>query len=391
MTRPAAFVVLVLPVVLAACGEPAREAETEGPPVAVAAAPVEISDWSAAIEAGGVILARNTAIVSSRLVAPVEAVHVRAGDRVRRGQPLVELDAAELGAASARATSATRAAEQTVAAAEADRRGAESGLALARVTHERIAALEKQRSATRQELDQAQAALAAAEARLTGADARVREAQAAREASLAAARAAEVAASYGVLTAPFDGVISERSVDPGTMATPGMPLVVVEDPVAFQMEVKLDATRAALVALNDTLAVRLDGDESGVWIDGRVREIDRIDPAAHSFAVKIDLPASPLWRSGLFGRARLHGTSRKVHTVPASAIMRRGQLSYAFVVTADKHAQLRPVSVGAAAAGRVEVLDGLESGDIVVLEPPAALKDGSPVTLRAGGTTGATR
>ncbi len=346
----------------------------------VTVAPVTESDWPAIFEAGGVVLARDTAVLSSRVLAPVGAVLVRPGDRVRRGQTLIELDATDLQANAARATGAAAAAEHAATAAAADLKGAESALVLARATHARVTALVADRSATRQELDEAQAGLAAAEARLAAAQARIAESRAGLDAARAGGRVAEITASFGVLTAPFDGVVIERTVDPGSMAAPGTPLLVIENASAFRLEVRLDAARAPMIAVGQIVPVRLDASgPDAPWHDGRVVEIARIDPAGHSFAAKIDLPADPAWRSGLFGRARLRGAPRRVLTIPADAVIARGQMSYAFVVSGESHAQLRAISTGAAIDGRVEVLDGLASGEVVVAPVPASLKEGAKV------------
>jgi len=378
---------VLLPILVAAaaiapaCSSSSRDTQApEAAPVAVAMGTADLADWASPFEAGGVVLARYSATVASRVLAPVRAVHVRPGDRVRRGQPLVELEASELSAHAARASASLGAAKQSSAAAAADLTGAEAALVLAKAVHTRVSALHADRSATRQELDEATAGLAAAEARLAAARARAAESASAIEASGAAAQAAGIASTYGVLTAPFDGVVAERMVDPGAMATPGTPLLVVEDPATFRLEVRLDASRAGVATIGRTVQISLDsGAASPTWLDGRIAEISRLDPTAHAFAVKIDLPAHPGWRSGLFGRARFTGDAKRALTVPASSIVQRGQITYVFVVSAEARAQLRPVSLGMSDGERIEVLDGLQAGERIVLTPPASLQDGSPV------------
>ena len=132
--------------------------------LAVEIARVDRQAWPTFVEAGGVLRARTSAVLSSRLLAPVLAVHVRAGDAVRQGQPLVELDAAAARTEAARAAASHAAAGRSAEAAEADRTAAEAAAALARTTHDRIRQLHDTRSATPQELDEAVGARAAAEA-----------------------------------------------------------------------------------------------------------------------------------------------------------------------------------------------------------------------------------
>jgi RND family efflux transporter MFP subunit len=343
----------------------------------VATAPAETIELPSSIEAGGIVRARITALVASRVMATITAVHVRAGDRVRRGDPLVTLDARDFHADQTRAEAALLSASESARAAESDVRAAESSVQLARLTHDRVAALQAKRSATVEELDQAVAALAGAEAQRAGAQARLAAATAGRDAAMAAADAAGVMSTYASVTAPFDGIVTERNAEAGSMATPGAPLLTLDDPTTYRLEVRLDEARAALVSSGTTVDVRLDtGDAT---LAGRVSEVARVDPASHGFLVKIDLPATAGLRSGQFGRARFSGAPRHALTAPASAVVRRGQLTFVFVADADRRARLRPVSIGDTAGDRVEVLAGLRQGEPVVIAPEASLRDGAPI------------
>ena len=355
-------------------------------PTAVAGSPVSVSVAAAAeqdlltpFEAGGVVRAQRVAVIVSRIMADVRAVPVKAGDRVRAGQTLVLLDGRELQAHRNGATAGQAVVTQATALAEADRQAAEAGLALARLTHQRIADLKAKNSATQGELDEAVANLRGAEARMSVAEARVAQARASIDSAAAGASAADVAASYATLTAPFDGVVTEKSVDPGNMASPGMPLVTVEDDRAFRLEVRLDESRAAFVHADDEVRVRLDGAPDAT---GRVAVVERmLDSGSHDFLVKIDLASGTALRSGMYGRALFRGAARRGLAVPEAAVVRRGQLSSVFVVGADNHARLRLVNASEAADGRVEIRAGVQAGERVVLSPPPALVDGSPVVV----------
>jgi multidrug efflux pump subunit AcrA (membrane-fusion protein) len=310
-------------------------------------------------------------------MAPIVDVRVRAGDRVRRGDVLVTLDARDLRANDARAQAATVSAAESVRAAEADIRASQSAVQLARLTHERIATLQARRSATTAELDQAVAALSAAEAQQTAAQARLAAATAGGDAAKAAALAAAVTVTYATLTAPFDGIVVERSAEPGSMAAPGSPLLTLEDPTTYRLEVRLDERRASVVSPGGDALIQLDGRDAS--ITGRIVEIARVDATSHSFLVKIDLPAGSTVRSGQFGRATFSGPQRQAVTVPSSALVRRGQLTFVFVVDSDQRARLRPVSTGSTAGERTEVLAGLRQGDHVVIAPSPALRDDDAV------------
>jgi len=362
---------LLLATAAAACTSTPHAATPEAAVTPVRTVTVEMTDLTTRFENGGVIRARTTAFVASRLMAPIVQVHVRPGDHVRRDQVLVTLDARDMDAAQAQTAAAALAADETARAAEADLRAAESALKLARASFDRISALHAKRSATNQELDQATAVVTAAEAQRTGAGARVAAAAASRDAAHAAARAADVTATYAKLTAPFDGIVVERRADPGSMAAPGAPLLTIEDPSAYRLELQIDEARAASVRIGQSADVCLGDTSEGDCRTGHVVEIARVDSASHAFLVKLDLPATADVRSGLFGRASFAGPSRRTLTVPASAIVRRGQLSFAYVIDTDGRPRLRAISPGTVDRDRVEVLAGLREHDRIATDPGA--------------------
>jgi RND family efflux transporter MFP subunit len=332
-------------------------------------------------DAGGVVRARLVSPIASRVLAPVAEVRVRPGARVRRGETLVVLDVRELQAQADRASAALAVGEQSVRAAESEKQGADAGLALASVSFDRINGLYAKRSATGQEFDESTAALQAARARVSSAAARVAEAQSALVAARSGASAAAITAAYATIAAPFDGVITERFVDPGAMASPAAPLLTLEDPSAFRLEVRLDEARASQIAVGQTAEIQIESSET--WTPARVAEVSRIDPASHGFVVKIDAPPLAGCRSGAFGRARFTVGSRAALTVPESSVVRRGQMTFVFAVDRDGLARLRPVSTGPGRLGRVEILAGVQEGDALVLDPPVSFADG--VRVKAGG------
>jgi RND family efflux transporter MFP subunit len=360
-------------------------------PVPVTIDRIALTAVPVTFEAGGVVRARLTATIASRVMAPIVEIHVRPGDHVRRGAPLVTLDAREIKANSARAAAAAAAAEDNERAAEADVAAADAALRLARASHRRMSDLFEKQSATAHELDLAIAGLSGAEAQLSGARARAAAAKAGRDAARAQWDAAEIGASYTVLAAPFDGVVTERQIDPGVMATPGAPLLTLEDPARARLDVQIDEARGAHVDIGQAVDVSFGetADADVEWIAARVGEIARIDPASHAFLVKIDLPRDANIRSGRFARARFAGPTRQALTVPASSIIRRGQIAFVFTLDTDETARLRPISVGPSIGDRAEALAGVRAGDVVLTDPPLSLADGMRVTTSPVKATGA--
>jgi RND family efflux transporter MFP subunit len=319
--------------------------------------------------------------MASRVVAPVVEVRVRAGDRVRAGQVLLTLDDRDLSAHARQAVAAVAAAEQGLNAARAEQSAAAADEVLARAWHTRIDTLHARKSATSQELDEATARLAAAGARVEGARARIDQAASGAAAAGAAADAATTIRSYGVITAPFGGVVTERLVDPGSLATPGMPLLRLDSAGAARVEAQVDEARIAYVRAGDSVEVIFDGGEGGPT-EGVVSEVARaVDTDTRAFTVKVALPEGYSARSGTFARIRFQGGKRSALVVPADAVRRQGQLASVFVVQ-DGVARMRLIQTGAEGAEGIEVLAGLDPDETVVVKPPAALGDGQRVGAR---------
>jgi predicted lactoylglutathione lyase len=134
-------------------------AKADGPPLAVRTVAIAEAAVTDAVEAGGVVQARTAATLAARVMAPVQAVRVVPGDRVRAGQVLVELDGRDLTSNARSATAGAAQAREGVTAATAEQRAARAALDLAKATHGRIATLFARKSATAQEMDDAAAAL----------------------------------------------------------------------------------------------------------------------------------------------------------------------------------------------------------------------------------------
>ncbi len=369
---------VILGLGLTSCSsDPTRTPAAAAPPLPVTVAKLAMADSADTFEVGGLVQAQTTATITARILAPVEEVRVAPGDRVRAGQLLIVLDGRDLAAHARSARSAAVSADQGVLAASAERQAAEAALVLARATHTRITGLHARRSATSQELDEATAALRAAEARAAGAAARAEAAVSGVEGARAASEAAGTTESFARIVAPFDGVVTDKLVEPGNMAAPGTPLLRLEDTRRFRLDVRVDQSRVGQIQVGAGVPVSLDAGLGGapVTVNGTVAEVSRaVDADARAFLVKIALADGTGLRSGTFGRARFGAGTRKVLTVPASALVRRGQMTSVFVVEQGV-AHLRFVNVSG-----TEVLAGLAEGEVVIVAPPPALVDGRRVT-----------
>jgi RND family efflux transporter MFP subunit len=369
------FTGLVLP----ACSSRTKTTPVEREaPVPVIVAHVEMTDIADTFEAGGVVQAQTTATIMARILAPVRDVRVTPGDRVRAGQVVIVLDGRDLAAHARSADAAVLAADHGVTAAGSEQQAADAALTLARATHERIAGLQARRSATAQELDDATGALRGAEAHAAGAAARAQAAVSGVNSARAASEAAATTASFALITAPFDGIVTEKMVEPGNMAAPGTPLMRIEDTRGFRLDVRVDESRIGQIAPGATVPVSLDSGTTGAptTVSGTVAEIGRaVDADARAFLVKVTLPEMTGLRSGTFGRAHFSGRARRALTVPAGALVHRGQVTSVFAVEKGL-ARVRLVSVSG-----TEVLAGLSEADVVIVAPPPTVTDGRAVTV----------
>jgi RND family efflux transporter MFP subunit len=360
-------------------------------PIAIAVAPVVAIDTTERLEAGGVVAAPLSASVSSRILATIDAVRVKAGDRVRSGDELVTLDARDVAEHTSQARASAVAAENALAQARTERVAAEADHRLAAVWRQRITTLHARNSATEQERDEAEARLAAAAARLSGAEAGIHGAEAQLLSARAAAGAAAATESFTAIRAPFDGLVTERLVDPGNLAAPGVPLLHLESDGARQVIVRVDEARAAYVHSGDRVSVLIDADVGPAGangLEGVVAEVARaIGADARAFTVKVAVPAAVTARSGSFARVVFRGAPRRALLVPAEAVQRHGQVSSVYVVQ-DGVARLRLIQTGASASDGIEVLAGLEAGESIVISALTRLTDGAAVAIGAPARTG---
>ncbi len=381
MKRAAILLSLIYAGWLAGCGgeRPVRDS-AELPRITVATITTERTEWPRVHEVTGTVRARVTAVLSAKVMGYVREITVDAGDRVEAGRLLIRLDSRGLDAGYERAQAALEEARSAMAEVENAISAAKAQLDLAQVTFKRMKDLYEKRSVTQQEYDEASARLQMARANHEMALSKKQQlAQKIRQAEKAV-ESAEVMRSYAEIKAPFDGVVTERMVDPGSLAAPGVPLLKLERAGSYRFEARLEESLLTQIHVGDR--VRVEFDALGRGLSARVSEIvPAVDAASRAFLVRIDLPASPGLKSGLFGRARFEMDGEPVLAVPAEAVVRRGQLRTVFVVE-EGHARARLVTLGDQRDGMVEVLSGLEPGEQIVAPVPARLVDGSPVEVR---------
>jgi len=376
-----AIAAVALVLALAACGG----APPQQPPAPESVSGVRVVSVSAQavpdeIEAPGTVQSVTTAEIAARAMGTVQAVLVREGDAVRRGQLLLQIDDRELAARSSAAQSALG---EAAAAREEASRGlaaAQAQADLAKKTFDRFTVLREQKSVSSQEFDEVEARHRAATAALEQAKARQQQMEAMNQRAQSEARAASAVAGYTRVVSPLDGVVVRRHVEPGAMAMPGMPLLVVEETSRYRLEATVDAASAATLRRGVGARVTLDALPERVF-EGTISELEAgADPSTHTLAVKVTLPRDPAIRSGLFGRAWFARGERQALLLPPAHLVERGQLTGVYWVDEQGIARLRIVTLGRAIGGVVEILSGLREGDRIVVEPGVRELEGKKVS-----------
>ena len=335
---------LIAAVLLAAgCGskeEPVPAAVSAASQSAIQATVVEIkpAQVPVRVEVTGQGMPIFQATLSSRIQGTIDTLLVREGARVSKGQTLLQLD--------------NRDVQADLARAEAEEENARTQL-------KRMNALLKDEAVSRQEVENASRAFKVAEAN--------------RKAVLAQL-------SYTVVKAPFDGVITEKKVEAGELASPGQPLLKMEDPLQLRLEATVAEGDLKSITRGDRIPVLIDA-LAAETLSGVVSQIlPAGDPQTHTFMVKVDLPRTAGLKTGMFGRFQLDKGISHTMLLPASAVVERGELTSVYVVGADRIARLRWIKAGRRFDQQLEILSGVNPGERVLLDGSRGV-DGASVQI----------
>ncbi len=293
------------------------------------------------IEAVGTLKAASRTEISSRVLATIEKINVRAGTTVEASEELIRLDRRALEADLSQVQAAVAAAEAAVSRAENDYRRAKQ--------------LFESRTISRAEYDKNIEA--------------VRVARAKRKQAQEAISAAQVMLSYATIKAPKAGTIVDRLAEEGDTARPGAPLLVLYDPGSLRLEVPVMEALALKLKVGDPLDVLIDARDRTVT--GTVDEIvPQAEAASRSFLVKLALPRSDDLFEGMFGRLRIPAGQRQHLCLHIDTIANIGQLTFVEVIGPDDQIERRFIKTGRLGDPKhVEVLSGLKVGEQVIMRP----------------------
>jgi multidrug efflux pump subunit AcrA (membrane-fusion protein) len=346
-------------------------------------------------EAVGTVRARNSSTIAAKIMGNIVKLNVREGDRVRAGQTLIEIENREAATQVTKAQAGVREStdaldevQRNILAAESAVQAAVANEKLADTTFNRYRTLFERKSVSPQEFEEVRTKLDIARAESERA-VRLLQATRAKHAQMLArieqAKAdvsgARIYAGYSRILSPINGIVVSKQADVGTLATPGVPLLTIENDSSYQLEVAVEESLLGKIHLDDQARVQIEAIGSKDLTCSVVEIVPAAEPSSRSYTVKLGLPnitASQL-RSGLYGKAQFIFGQRQALAIPKKAITQRGQLTSVFVVDSSGVARLRLIKTGKMFGENIEALSGLTEGEEIAVDGLAPVQDGSRV------------
>lgn len=368
------------------------------PPAAVEAQTLETRDVATYSEYLGTLISRSSVTLQSQVAGQVTAIYVKAGDRVRAGQPLLMVDPAQQQAVVDSSAAAAQSQQANVAQAQENlrvlkeqRQALESAVALGKSQYERYHKLAEQKSASRQDVEQYQNALQQAEANLAANTAQMNAQQATiltaqrqYKQAQSATRQQQVQLRYHKVVAPFSGVVGDIPVKLGNYVKAETNLLSVTQNNQLELNISVPSERA--VDLKAGLPVEI-VDESGRVIGKSELSFvsPRVDTAAQTILTKTIFPnASGVLKADQLVTARLIWDSHPGLQVPTQSVVHLGGRDFVYVMQKDEKsgqavARQLPVTLGNIQGAFYVVQSGLKAGDQLIVSGIQKLGDGAPV------------
>lgn len=312
------------------------------PPTPVDVAEARLDRLREFLEAVGTSRARESIEVVAQVSGRIKTIHFEEGQWVEAGEVLIELDDAR---------------------ERAELREANAQLTEARRQLGRARTMLQSNTVSQAQVDELSATVDATDARVAVIQSRLQD---------------------RVVVAPFDGVVGLREVSPGAYVEPQRRITTLDDVTALRIE--FSVPERFLERLDEGLEViATSAAFSDNHFEGAINRIDtRIDPATRAIRVQAEFPNDEgRLRPGMFMRVELILAERDAVVIAEEAIISEGEQHYVFRVNGDS-VERRPVQLGQRREGKVEIRDGLDSGDRVVIAGVHRLRDGAAIIIRNG-------
>ena len=298
----------------------------------------------------GSVEAIKSSLIAPQVAGSITALPVKVGDEVRAGQTLVKID--------------TRIANEQAVTNRAQAAAAQAQLVAARQEFERKRRLYEKEYISQAALERAESDYKTAEAQT--------------KAQLAQTGVANVQAGLHTIHAPYTSLVAEVMAEQGDMAMPGKPLLKIYDPKTMRVEVNVPQTQLASIqtgaSVEVTIVAAIESERHLVGTQATI--LPMADAVSNMVKVRVTLPAGlTSVRPGMFARAVFAVNDKSAHSkiyVPASAIVKRSELTAVYVVNAKGVPQLRQVRLGRKQGDEVEIFAGLQAGEKIATDAIAA-------------------
>lgn len=359
--------------------EPGNRQPATGPPIAVPVMAVSNQIQPVTYDAVGTVKAKLSATVSSKLMGVIQSFKVKEGDAVKQGDLLVVLDDRQVSAQLNQAHAALSEAQEAEAGAISARQAAKAGAEQTRLSFERNRHMLQGGAITQEAFESVEAQYKQARAALDQAEAMVEAARFRINQARAAVDAATVASKDARVLAPFDGEVTAKLADTGALAAPGTPLLTLERKGGYRVDLVVPEAYIQTVQTGQPVQVRIPA-SGETPLAGTVDVIvPSADQGSRTFVVQVGLADDVSLRSGMFSRVPLTIGEQQSMRIPASAVVRQGQLTGVFIVDDQHVARLRLIRTGRTFGEKVEVISGLKDGTRLVIDPPPQLTNGAAV------------
>lgn len=332
------------------------------PPMTVELAKVSRGKISAYLSVVGNLIGEATVEVAPKTGGRLTSVAVKLGDQVRRNQIIAKLDDREIIEQVRQAEASHKVAEATIRQREAD-------LQLALTSVERSRNLYGRQLLPRQTLDDAEARYTAAQAQLDLARAQMAQ---------SAARLEELRINLANtnVVSPVNGFVARRNVDPGAWVSQNAGVASIVDISSLRLVANVVEKDLRMVSAGDPAVVEVDA-YPGEKFNGRIARVSPVlDPNTRMAPMEVEIPNQQYrLKPGMYARVNLEVESKQnVLLVPKVAVIDSEGQRGVYQASADSRAQFKPVTVGLEDADRVEILQGLNEGDVVVSTGAGALR-----------------
>ncbi|MCR4431485.1 MAG: efflux RND transporter periplasmic adaptor subunit [Tepidanaerobacteraceae bacterium] len=375
---PAVLAIILLIVASTGCSD---QTSGSGNAINIKTAVANKQKLQTTIDIAGVLVPAKTVNIASKISGQVTGLNFDVGSSVKEGDILITLETRTLDAQLQQAQAALQSAEAAVQAAKDQADQARINLDAAQKAYTRIKALYDSSAASQSQLDDVSSKLELAKKQYEIA---VGSAQKQAQASVNTAKAninnIKVQLDNAIITSPISGVITNRNINPGEVASPGVVLLTIADTSTLKLKGTVPQQSVPMLHVNQKLDVTVD------IFPNRIFEgtIERIGPMAVStgeyFPVEISIKNPGELKAGLSARASVDVSSSEGVVIPASAVVQSNGLSYVYVIK-NNVAFKRTVALGLKNDSEIEVLKGLDAGEIVAITNVGSLFDNMPVNV----------